>query len=174
MKREAIKSLLIVLILFIFSFSISSAAESGPKQTVLLGTYAWDFERKGFSTDEKSDILWDHDYREQALRAVNGAGIAVIAVRSFEQIDLDYAGKREFTKKDLILSAMRNQLLPGSVFAFRTAESHYGKMEILGFRSSHDFNFPEASHLSQKVKDYLLKQPIIEKYHLEVKWMFLE
>ena len=72
------------------------------------------------------------------------------------------------------MTAMRNQVLPGTLLVFRTAEGHYGKMAILGFRSSHDFNFPEASHLSQNVKDYLIKQPAKEKYHLEVKWMLLE
>ena len=176
MKHKAIISLLMAGVLSIFSFSIiSSAAESGPMQTVILGTYAWDFEKNAFSKDENSDFLWDHDYNEQALRAVNGAAMAVMPVRSFGRIDLDYAGKQEFSKKDLTMTAVRNQVVPGMVLVFRTAEGHYGKMEIIGFRSSHDFNFPEAANLSQKVKDYLAKQqPVKEKYHLEVKWMLLQ
>ena len=64
---------------------------------------------------------------------------------------------------------------PGTVIVFQTAEGgKYGRLEILGFRSSHDFSFKEAATLPEKWKKFALKKPEIKTYHLEVKWQLFE
>ena len=62
-------------------------------------------------------------------------------------------------------------LTPGTIVALRTSEGNVAKLKVLGYRALHDFDFPEASALSQQWRDSVLQQADCSNYHLEVEWV---
>jgi hypothetical protein len=60
---------------------------------------------------------------------------------------------------------------PVERFALKTMEGNIAKIRVTGFRKLHDFDFDEAALLSPEWKEFALKKPDIDKYHLEVEWV---
>jgi len=59
-----------------------------------------------------------------------------------------------------MLSAWRNRCFPyGGGWG--------GKLQVLGYKPLHDFDFPEAASLTEAWKQFALSQPNIPLYHLQ-------
>ncbi len=78
----------------------------------------------------------------------------------------DLAGLAYLAKK-----LARDSLTPGTVLALRTTEGNFAKLRVVGYRSCHDFSFPEAKLLSAEWRANGLKTPDQQNYHLEVEWV---
>jgi hypothetical protein len=159
-----------VIITFLFLSAAAGSASAEGKTTVLLGSYRWDAEADGFASGETADFAWQHDGKgESYLRMINKAAAALVPpARAFDNVDFAYAKRLDFTK----LTFSKKSLKPGTVIVFKTGQGHYGKMEIVGFRSSHDFDFGQALHL-KKLQDYFKSRKERPHYHLEVRWELL-
>jgi len=140
--------------------------------TVLPGTWIWDIESNSFGSDNaQADFWWEHvNDSGRFLVPKNGAVAAVVNDAPFNEIDASFIESRPLTNKKISGADNTGALKPGTVIVFRTAEGHAGKLYVIGFRSLHDFSFPEASYLKQSWRDYVLAKPDRENYHLEVVW----
>src|SRR5439155_7035723 len=47
-------------------------------------------------------------------------------------------------------------LKPGTVVVFKTAEGHYGKLQVIRYRSIDDFPFPDVTQLARPWRDLVL------------------
>lgn len=138
--------------------------------TVILGTYSWDVERNDFGGNQ-ADFHWNQvSASERYLVPKNGAGVTLVSDRPFSDIDRDFLNNLTYTAENLTGANDNPDLKAGTVVAFRTAEGNVGKFEVVRYRGTHDFEFPESEKLTESWKDLVLRRPNKEKYHLEVKW----
>ena len=149
-------------------------ADAKNKTAVMPGSHYWDIDNQRFGKSDTADFLWTFGTENNGcFRTVNSAKMAMVRNFSFDKINLSIIRAqnliegRAYTVRD-------GHIQPGTVIAFQTAEGKYGRLEILGFRSSHDFAFKEAANLPEKWKKFALKKPEIKAYHLEVKWRLFE
>lgn len=136
--------------------------------TVILGTYSWDVESNTLGPNRQSDFWWQRiDDTRGNLVAQNGATVEVIS-HNFDMINKSYISKFPALRDGRI----NNQdIKPGTIALFKTAEGNYGKLRIKGYRALHDFDFKEAKeHMDASFKEYVLQKPNNEKYHLVVEY----
>ncbi len=137
--------------------------------TVILGTYSWDVETNTLGPNRQSDFWWQRvDETTGNLVAQNGTTVEVVT-NDFETTDKSYISQLPALRDGRI---SHQHILPGTVALFKTAEGHYGKLRIKGYRALHDFDFKEArEYLDDTWKEYVLRKPNNEKYHLVVEYV---
>ena len=171
------KQIIISLAVFIFMVGCTennvvqpnSAGQSQPgKMVTILGTYAWDIENGQLETSQKSDFWYQRvDDTHGNLIARNGTTIEIVK-KSYTQIDKNYMKQFPVFRDGRISNS---DLKVGTVAVFKTAEGHYGKLKIKGFRALHDFDFPEAQqYLDQSWRNFVLGKPNTKKYHLMIEY----
>jgi hypothetical protein len=140
--------------------------------TVIPGTFAWDAETDTIVLPEGGgDLWWEHASPAQRfLTPVRGTEAAVVKNTRYEEIDGTFLTHWRLPKEKIAGADDGGQLAPGSVVVFRTAEGNPGKLRVVGYRSLHDFSFPEAVAFSDEWKSKALEQPNVERYHIEVEW----
>lgn len=138
------------------------------KTVTILGTYGWDVESGALKSDAQSDFLYQRvDDSHGNLIAKNGTTIEMVKI-PYAQIDKNTMKQFPVFRDGHIGNS---DLKVGTVAVFKTAEGHYGKLMIKGFRSLHDFNFLEAQqYIHQSWRNYVLKKPNTRKYHLVVEY----
>ncbi len=137
--------------------------------TIILGTYTWDAEtdKLGGSTS-LDDFWWQRvDDTHGNLMAKNGATVEV-STKSFDNIDKHYIKSFPILRDARISSS---DIKVGTVAMFRTVEGRYGKLEIIGFKALHDFDFKEIKkHATDSWKKFVLAQKDTKEYHLMIKY----
>ena len=142
-------------------------AKPGYKDTTILGTWAWDVESNRPADRQDADFWWEQvSGTEKYLVPLNGAKATIVQGQDFERIDAGYIRKIALSQEKLRGDALK----PGVIVAFRTAEGGVGKLQVLGYKALHDFDFPEAASLTEAWKQFALSQPNIPRYHLQVRW----
>jgi len=136
--------------------------------TVILGTYSWDVETDTLGTNRQSDFWWERvDAKTGNLVAQNGATVEVVN-DNFDSINKNYIAQLPALRDGRI---SHNHIIPGTVALFKTAEGHYGKLRIKGYRALHDFDFKEAKeHMDATFREHVLRKPNNQKYHLVVEY----
>jgi hypothetical protein len=105
---------------------------SGTK--LLRGTWAWDIDSNTDGSQESVDLWWEHvNERERYLVPRNGAGLAVVKDRKFENLHFSDLNKMEFTSGRMSASDAKPDIDVGTVLAVRTTEKKLGKLEVIGF-----------------------------------------
>jgi hypothetical protein len=138
------------------------------KTAVILGTYNWDVETNTLGSNPKSDFWYRRsDAKHGSLVVSNGAMIEMVS-KPYEKIDKEFITSMPLLRDGSIDSS---NLKVGTVAVFQTAEGHYGKLKIIGFKALHDFNFKEAQkYLDKEWREFVLRKPDTKKYHLVVKY----
>jgi hypothetical protein len=137
-------------------------------QTVILGTWTWDIETNKQGDEKGVDVKWEHaTAKEQFLVPLNGAGLVVLDRKEFDKITREDLAALKYSDKKLAYDS----LAPGTVVALRTNEGNFAKLKVVKYRELHDFSFPEAKLLDEKMRDFLLKHPNTKNYHIEVEWV---
>ncbi len=142
------------------------------KHITLLGTYTWDVESgKLGGSDNKVDFWLDKiDAVTTNLIPKNGATVEVTK-KSFASLDKAYLQQFPIFRDGKICNS---DIKVGTVAMFKTAEGRYGKLRIVGFKSSHDFDFKEAKkYLDDSYKKYSLRHPINKEYNLVIEYVLL-
>ena len=138
------------------------------RTTTLLGTWMWNAEVNDQGRD--GDFWWQHaTATERYLTPMQGAK-AALADLPFDKIDAA-AARRAALSRDRIPGT---SLPPGAVVVFATRSGKVGKLQVLGYKSSKDFSFPEAAYLTKSWKSFSEGRPEIPDYHLQVRWALLE
>ena len=162
---------------FIFAFILTilnADAFAEYKTVVMPGSHYWDIDNERFGKSDTADFIWSFDTKNSGcFRTVNSAKMAMVKNFSFDKINLQIVCAQNLIE-GRIYTVRNGHIQQGTVIAFQTAEGKYGKLEILGFRSSRDFAFKEAANLPEKWRKFVLKKPEIKGYHLEVKWCLFE
>lgn len=155
---------------------LNAAAYAEDKTTVMLGSHYWDIDNQCFGKSDTADFLWIFGTDNNGFfKTTNRAKMAMIVGRSFDKIDCSIAKAQNLIEQRIFQNADHGgRIKPGAVIVFETAEGKFGKLEILGFRSSHDFSFREAASLTKEWKKFVLKKPETGHYHLEVKWRLFD
>jgi hypothetical protein len=141
------------------------------KTTTILGTWFWDVESNHLGGDSeiggsKTDFWWQRDADGGAyLVPVNGAKAAIVEGQEFERIDSEYVRHVALSDEKIASGALK----PGAILVFRTAEGRVGKFQVVGYKALHEFDFPEASYLTEGWRRYALSQPNERAYHLQVR-----
>lgn len=157
-----------------FDFNISEIDQT-TDETTILGTWSWNVETNSLGTSSSADFWWEQvTETERYLVTINGTMAAIVSGRSYDEIDLAFVNSLILSNQSLSGSDVGSILNPGVIIAFKTSEGNKGKLRIEGYRSLHDFSFPEASYLSESWKSFALTKPNVEKYHLHVKWHLFE
>lgn len=156
-------------------FVVAAWGQGEPRQvyrdTVLLSTYKWDIESNQLRGTPNCDFWWQFaSPTESYLVPVNGAKAAIVEAETFELVDA--VGVRNIALSETKLP--QKSLRPGTIVAFVTAEGGAGKLQVLGYKSSHDFNFPEAANLSESRRAWALGGTNIVECHLQVRSILLE
>ncbi len=153
---------------------LNADAYEKDKTAVMPGSHCWDVDNERFDKRDTADFFWTFDTKNNGcFRTVNSAKMAMVKNCFFDKIDLSIVCAQNLIE-GRVYTVKNGLTQPGTVIVFQTAEGKYGKLEILGFRSSHDFAFKEAANLPDKWKKFALKKPEIKNYHLEVKWRLFE
>ena len=161
-------------VMLVLTLSIAQSNAMDAKRTVIPGTHSWDVDCNCIKKGKTADFRLDHfDAKLRKLQPLNDARLSLVVGRKYDQVDLDFAGAQNLDQIILTGHSPNDFLAPGTVIVFQTTEGQYGKMEIIGWHNSHDFSFPEASILSEKLREHMKNKPVKEKYHLEVKWQLL-
>jgi hypothetical protein len=147
---------------------VVDAKPTQDKTVVILGTYNWDVETNSLKSDSNSDFWYQRVNATQGnLIAQNGTMVEVVN-KPYNKIDKQYIASLPALRDGRIDS---HALKVGTVAIFKTAEGHYGKLKIKGFKSLHDFNFPEANrYLDDSWKSFVLRKPNTKKYHLVLEY----
>lgn len=149
-------------------------AEIARGQTVLLGTWVWDVDTNRFPNEElrgDGDVWWEQVTRtERYLVPLNGARLASLRNRAFEQIAADELANTPFASEKISGSV----LTPGAVVAVHTTKGNFAKLQVVRYRALHDFSFKEAEHLTPQWREFARRGPNIDRYHLEVRWVLYE
>lgn len=167
----------IIIIIVMMPASLNASVYAKDKTTVMLASHYWDIDNQRFGKSDTADFLWTFggDNNTGFFKTTNRAKMAMIISRSFDKIDSSIARAQNLIEQRIFQDADRGgRIKPGAVIVFETAEGKLGKLEILGFRSSHDFSFREAVSLTEEWKKFVLKKPEIRHYHLEVKWRLFD
>jgi hypothetical protein len=138
-------------------------------QTVILGTWTWDIEtNKQLGIEKGADVKWQQaTAKEQFLVPLNGAGLVVLDKKAFDKITREDLEALKYSDKKLA----NDSLAPGTVVALRTRDGNFAKLKVVKYRELHDFSFPEAKLLDEKMREFLLKHPNEKNYHIEVEWV---
>ena len=166
-----------VIVALVISFATYGCATSDPvsqrsyQTTTILGTFAWDVESNRLGDHSHADFWWDQvTDTERYLVPLNGATAAIVKRPQYEKIDADYVRRAALSQGRLA----GGDLKPGATIVFRTADGRHGKLRVVGYKALHDFDFPEAAHLSEDWKTFVLGKPNTPQYHLQVRWTLLE
>lgn len=154
--------------------SVQETAQIVTGKTIILGTSTWDIETDQLVDNNPSmcDLWWQHKSNtERYLRAENGAKIAVVRNRQFEDIDLNYLQTLDLFGSQVSGGDEGGNLLPGAIVVIRTAEHNFAKLRVVRYFSSHDFTFNGAQFLSFQWKEFSKGKPVVQNYHMEVDWM---
>ena len=144
---------------------------SAYKSTVLLGTWTWDVESDEQGRGDATDFWWQQATdTERYLVPKNGAKAKLVRRSDFDKIDPAFIKGQDLSIERISGSDEGGFLTPGAVVVFRTAEGNLGKLQVEKYRALHDFSFPEAAYLSERWKNFALKKPNKEMYHLQVRW----
>ena len=119
--------------------------------TVILGTRHWDVESnsQGAYTG-LSDFWWEQvNETTRYLVPQNGATASVVGGIHFDDIDA-FSAQHQALFPGMIPGADKGGALkPGTVVVFKTAEGHYGKLQVIRYRPLDDFAVPAATQLSK-------------------------
>ena len=138
------------------------------KTTTLLGTWMWDVEVNDQGRD--GDFWWQYaTATERYLTPMQGAK-AALADLPFDGIDAARARSAALSRERIPGTALQ----PGAVVVFATRSGKVGKLQVIGYKSSRDFSFPEAAYLTNRWKSFAGRRPEIPAYHLQVRWALLE
>ena len=152
------------------SIKNSTKVSSNTKHITLLGTYTWDAEsgKQGGSDNSIDFWLEKIDAKTTNLIPRNGTTIEVTK-KSFASLDKAYM-KQFPIFRDGKLS--NSDIKIGTVAMFKTAEGNYGKLHIIGFKSSHNFDYKEAKeHLNDSYKKFSLNKPVIKEYNIVIEYL---
>jgi hypothetical protein len=145
--------------------------------TIIPGTFSWDA-ATGQLSAAMGDLAWEQvSETTRNLTPMHGTRIKLIENRPFDDISLRFIKKQSLTAHSLSASDEGGLLRVGSVAVFRTSQGRYGKLRVEGFRSLHDFSFPEIAAAFSDTsrfnawKSAAARKPNMEKYHLVVKWV---
>jgi hypothetical protein len=137
-------------------------------QTVILGTWNWKIDGNKLGGNDGADFWWEQlTNTERQLVPKGGAGWAIIQCKAFEKVTRDDLAKMDFSTDKL----SGKFLAPGTAVAIRTGDGKFAKLQVIRYRELHDFSFPEAKHLTPDWIKFVLGQPNIKEYHLEVNWV---
>jgi hypothetical protein len=162
-----------ILIVTILSSLVVSgcATRQSYKTTNILGTSAWDVESNRLGERSGADFWWEQvTETNRYLVPLNGAKAAIVEGQKFERIDSDYVRRVALSQEKIAGGALQ----PGAIVVFRTARGRAGKLQVVGYKALHDFDFPEAASLTEAWKQFALSKPNIFLYHLQVRWTLLE
>ena len=138
--------------------------------TTVLGTWSWNVESNRLCSLESGDFWWGWATEKAShLVPLNGAKAALLTGQDFERIDAKYLERVGLSEEKLTGEALK----PGAIVVFRTGKGEAGKFQVVGYKGSHDFDFPEAAYLTERWKQFTLSKPEIPAYHLKVKWTLL-
>jgi len=105
---------------------------SGTK--VIRGTWTWDIDSNSDGSRESADIWWEHvDDHERYLVPRNGAEIAVVKDRAFENLSFSDLNKMHFATGRLSASDAEPDIDVGTVLVVRTTDGNYAKLQVTGF-----------------------------------------
>ena len=131
---RAVSVLLVASALLISCSNQNSTVKESSGTKLLKGTWAWDIDSNTDGTQETVDIWWEHvNERERYLAPRNGAGLAVVKDRKFENLQLSDLDKMEFAGGRLSASDAKPDIDVGTVLAVRTTEGKFAKLEVTGF-----------------------------------------
>ncbi len=145
---------------------------SNSKYITLLGTYTWDVESGKLGGSDSNVDFWLEkvDAVTTNLMPQNGATVEVTK-KSFASLDKAYLQQFPIFRDGKISNS---DIKVGTVAMFKTAEGRYGKLRIVGFKSSHDFNFKEAKkYLDDSYKKYSLSHLVKKEYNLVIEYVLL-
>src|SRR5439155_15807119 len=98
-----------------------------------------------------SDFWWEQvDETHRYLVPQNGATARLVRGINFDHIDESFIKRQDLFPGMISGADNFGALKPGTVVVFKTAEGHYGKLQVIRYRPVDDFAFPEATHLSQR------------------------
>jgi hypothetical protein len=139
--------------------------------TVILGTWHWDVDSNKQGSSDTADFWWEQvNDTERYLVPENGAEARLIPNGNYDTIEPDFIDNQTLSTDKISGTNERGVLVPGAVVVFRTAEGNLGKMQVERYRALHDFSFKEAEYLTQRWREFVLKKPNKELYHLQVRW----
>lgn len=132
----------------------SAGAAEAVRSRVIPGTYSWDIESDSLEPGNNVDLWWEHETEtERQLTAQNGAALARIADRKFDEIDREYLESIQFHEQSIPGSDKNNLLTAGTVFGLRTMEGDLAKL---------------------RVKRYLSGGGGVANYDIELEWVLYE
>jgi hypothetical protein len=142
--------------------------------TVIPGQFGWDVETDSIVHPTRiptADLWWNLiSEQEKYLTTMHGAAAAVVKNGSYEQIDGVFIRRQRLTEQRIGGKDEPGVLAPGTIIVFRTANGVFGKLQIIGYRSLHDFSFPQIAAYLDQWRAAALQRPDYERYHIEVKW----
>lgn len=150
---------------------LAAACGSGDRTTrttTLLGTWMWNAEVNDQGGDGDFWLQYS-TATEKYLTPMQGAK-AALADLPFDKIDAAAARRAALSRERI----PGTELPPGAVVVFATRSGKLGKLQVVGYKSSWDFSFPEAAYLTRRWKAFAKGRPEIPAYHLQVRWTLLE
>jgi hypothetical protein len=138
------------------------------KTTTLPGTAAWSVASNHLGPKgPKVDFWWEIvSLTEKYLVPQNGASAAVVDRGDFDRIDSAFLTSAKLSSNKISGDILK----PGCVLVFKTSDGKSGKLQVIGYKALHDLSFPEAADLPEQTKTFILSQPDVPLYHLQVKW----
>ncbi len=172
MKKIVLTTLIVLGVIGCANNTPVTTESTNANRITLLGTFTWDVEsgRLGGS-DNKTDFWFEKiDSKTSNLIPRNGTTVEVTK-KSFASLDKAYMKTFPIFRDGKVSNS---DIKVGTVVMFKTAEGHYGKLRIVGFKSSHDFNFKEArEYLTDSYKKFSLSKPNNKKYNLVIEYKLL-
>lgn len=138
----------------------------------ILGTYNLDIESTKQESSSKSDLWLEHvDKNSFYLVPKNGMKMAIAKTNRLSNVSKASIMRTTLTNEKI----GKDKLTLNTIIVFKTGEGHYGKLQVQGYRSLHNFNFSEArEYLSEDWKRYALNKEDIKKYNMFVAYKFYE
>lgn len=100
----------------------------------LRGTWGWDIDSDSDGPKKSRDIWWEHvNERERYLVPRNGAGLAIVRDKAFDDLHFSDLDKMEFSRERISASDVKPDIDVGTVLAVRTTEGNLVKLEVIGF-----------------------------------------
>jgi len=154
-----------IAILVLIGCKEPKSTESYTMMTIL-GTYSVDIESQKQGENPKSDLWFEHkDKNSFNLVPTHGMSMAIVDSKKLSNISKEFIIQHPLEKKEI----GKDKLTVGKIIIFKTGEGHYGKLQIKGYRSLHDFNFPEAkTYLKERWKRSALSSDDSSKYNMVV------
>ncbi|MFK5975692.1 MAG: hypothetical protein QM493_04195 [Sulfurovum sp.] len=173
-----------IIVIVIMAIALISCAENRPntknstevsshtKHLTLIGTYTLDIESGKLGGSGKNIDFWLEkiDAKTTNLIPRNGATVE-ITKKSFASLDKAYMKQFPIFRDGKVSNS---DIKVGTVVMFKTAEGNYGKLRIIGFKSSHDFDYKEAKeYINDSYKKFSLSRPAIKKYSVVIEYLLL-